>query len=356
MTLLALGAKPGSSTESQLKCVLAEFINKNAILAAYSKIGSAYTREELGISFGNQIWVAEGMPISEAYRDDVLQLYTQVDSLNFTNDGPREINAWVEELTHGRIRQLVTSLPPHTQLVMANAVYFNQNWTIPFDKMQDMPFNLLNGSVVNTRMMSREDSNIKFGKFRLSNNFNYEIIRIPYEKPNQNSEFEFQILIPDSKDGKGAEALRNLEDHFESEIKRGDRLKLFKQIQKCANYQTGQVLLKMPRFQWEAQTDASQLLKSMDILDVFTNKSELDRLTGSSNSLAVDNILHRAFINVSLSGTEAAAATLVKIVLLSLPPRPVEVRVDRPFIYMIYDTGRDIPVLVGRMVDPSSRS
>ena len=106
------------------------------------------------------------MPISEAYRDDVLQLYTQVDSLNFTNDGPREINAWVEELTHGRIRQLVTSLPPHTQLVMANAVYFNQNWTIPFDKMQDMPFNLLNGSVVNTRMMSREDSNIKFGKFR----------------------------------------------------------------------------------------------------------------------------------------------------------------------------------------------
>ena len=43
------------------------------------------------------------------------------------------------------------------------------------------------------------------------------------------------------------------------------------------------------------------------------DKSELDRLTGSSNSLAVDNILHRAFINVSLSGTEAAAATLVKV-------------------------------------------
>ena len=107
------------------------------------------------------------MPISEAYRADVLQLYTHVDSLNFTYDGPSQINAWVEELTHGRIRQLVSSLPPRTQLVMANAVYFNQNWTFPFEDMQvKMPFHLLNGSAVNTSMMMREDSNIKFGKFR----------------------------------------------------------------------------------------------------------------------------------------------------------------------------------------------
>ena len=43
------------------------------------------------------------------------------------------------------------------------------------------------------------------------------------------------------------------------------------------------------------------------------DRSELNRLTGGNNTLAVGDILHKAVISVDLSGTEAAAATFVQV-------------------------------------------
>ena len=42
------------------------------------------------------------------------------------------INRWVSDKTKGKITNILPSLPPDTQLVIANAVYFNANWADPF--------------------------------------------------------------------------------------------------------------------------------------------------------------------------------------------------------------------------------
>ncbi len=42
------------------------------------------------------------------------------------------INRWVSDKTKGKITNILSSLPPDTQLVVANAVYFNANWADPF--------------------------------------------------------------------------------------------------------------------------------------------------------------------------------------------------------------------------------
>lgn len=42
------------------------------------------------------------------------------------------INKWVAERTNGKITNILSSLPPDTQMVVANAVYFNANWADPF--------------------------------------------------------------------------------------------------------------------------------------------------------------------------------------------------------------------------------
>lgn len=42
------------------------------------------------------------------------------------------INKWVSDKTKGKITDILASLPPDTQLVVANAVYFNANWADPF--------------------------------------------------------------------------------------------------------------------------------------------------------------------------------------------------------------------------------
>ena len=53
------------------------------------------------------------------------------------------------------------------------------------------------------------------------------------------------------------------------------------------------------------------------------------------------------------SGTKAAAATAVVMKLTSaMPEQPLEVTVDRPFIFLIRDIQTGVILFVGRMVNP----
>ena len=57
---------------------------------------------------------------------------------------------------------------------------------------------------------------------------------------------------------------------------------------------------------------------------------------------------------MSKEGTEGAAATGAEIVLLSSAFNDrLDVVVDRPFVFVVCDKQNKIPVLVGRMMDPT---
>lgn len=54
------------------------------------------------------------------------------------------INRWVSDKTNGKITNILSNLQPDTQLVVANAVYFNGNWADPFspDLTRNEQFNV----------------------------------------------------------------------------------------------------------------------------------------------------------------------------------------------------------------------
>ena len=55
-------------------------------------------------------------------------------------------------------------------------------------------------------------------------------------------------------------------------------------------------------------------------------------------------------------GTEGAAATGVEIALFSANfGKQQDVTVDRPFIFLVIDKQNGIPVLVGKVTDPSQQ-
>ena len=64
-------------------------------------------------------------------------------------------------------------------------------------------------------------------------------------------------------------------------------------------------------------------------------------------------MLHKAFVSVDEAGTEAAAATAVIMELTAMPGEPVEVTIDRPFIFLIRDIESGTILFIGRVVNPS---
>src|SRR5262249_42632084 len=68
--------------------------------------------------------------------------------------------------------------------------------------------------------------------------------------------------------------------------------------------------------------------------------------------LAIDQVMHRAMIDVYEDGTEAAAATAITIVRTSAALSPEPFRVDRPFLFYIVDDATGAILFQGPVVDP----
>jgi serpin B len=71
----------------------------------------------------------------------------------------------------------------------------------------------------------------------------------------------------------------------------------------------------------------------------------------------MDRVMHKTFVAVDEEGTEAAAATVVDLTLggsLDDDDLPVvDFFVDRPFVFVIYNTRLACPLFMGRVMLPT---
>jgi serpin B len=72
--------------------------------------------------------------------------------------------------------------------------------------------------------------------------------------------------------------------------------------------------------------------------------------------LYISEVFHKTFLKLDEKGTEAAAATAVAMTPTSgmTPerPKPIEVRVDRPFLFAIQDRPSGACLFLGHVTDP----
>jgi len=84
----------------------------------------------------------------------------------------------------------------------------------------------------------------------------------------------------------------------------------------------------------------------------FTDDADFSGMTGK-RELFISDVVHKAFVAVDEAGTEAAAATAVIVGVTSVPVEPpVQVIVDRPFIFLIRDIDTGAILFLGRVLDP----
>jgi hypothetical protein len=111
--------------------------------------------------------------------------------------------------------------------------------------------------------------------------------------------------------------------------------------------------LTLPSFSASFETSLVQPFTQLGVTEAFdTRRANFSEIT-DKEGLAVTNIFHKALIEVDEEGSEAAALTGI-VLDIRTARVPQVIKVDRPFLFYIYDKEHDIPLFMGRIIDPSN--
>jgi serpin B len=113
-----------------------------------------------------------------------------------------------------------------------------------------------------------------------------------------------------------------------------------------------QVALGLPRFEFDYAASLVTPLRALGMTDAFDGElADFSGITGDRD-LVISEILHKAFVSVDEAGTEAAAATAVLFRTTGIPKEPIQVIVDRPFLFVLRDRPTGTVLFIGRVLEP----
>ncbi|MBM3176254.1 MAG: serpin family protein, partial [Chloroflexi bacterium] len=282
----------------------------------------------------NAIWGQKGYKFLPEFLDTLAQNYgAGLRTLDFKQASEASriiINDWVSQQTEGRIKDLIPrgAIDTLTRLVLTNAIYFNAAWQFPFQKeaTKDGVFHLLDGREVTVPMMRQTE------RLGYTEGTNYQAVELPYD----GRQLSMIILLP--RAGQFAEFEKSLDANQLKAITR--------------DMSSERIALTMPRYKFTSECSLSKTLTAMGMSDAFGGSADFSGMTGN-RELLISDVFHKAFVAVDEEGTEAAAATAVIMAATAMPGAPIEVTVDRPFIFLIRDIETGTLLFIGRVLNPS---
>jgi serpin B len=267
------------------------------------------------------------------------------EAFDFARDADRargKINTWAEEQTRQKIKDLIPqgALTADTRLVLVNALYLKAPWEKPFEKLATTarPFRPTPGSSRNVPTM------VRTAHLGHATEDGLTVVTLDY----LGSGLQFVIILPDEGTSVDAAAGRITPDHFTrwAELGKGRRQNLS---------------LYLPKFKVEGTTLAlGEALRALGVRSAFDEPRGSANFEGiaprkANDYLAISKVFHKTFIALDEEGTEAAAATAVLMSLFGAaaePAKPIEVRVDRPFLFAIQHRASGTCLFLGRISEP----
>jgi serpin B len=280
------------------------------------------------------LWVDRGFAILPDFiRTSEQQFHATPQAAGFSHhpdDARSLINRWVNEKTKGKIADLFApgALTRDTRLVLASAVYFNGKWQSKFDPTATKPgdFHTTSTAAVQTQFMHQTS------RFPYAETATAQILELPYG----GGSLAFDVILP-----KPGTPLTTLEDAL-----RSDGFSAW-----IGNLQRKQVEVALPKFRAESAFSLKTALSAMGMPSAFTNAADFSGIDGRRD-LTISQVAHKAFIDVSEEGTEAAAATGVAVSLTAFA-QPVAFHADHPFLFFIRDTRNGAILFAGRLEQPT---
>ena len=281
------------------------------------------------LKLANSIWPQIDYPVLQSFLDLNTEYYnSEVIPVDFKDSGViPQVNAWVENNTDGLIKETLKELPPGVVMLLINAIYFKGAWKTEFDpeNTHAADFYTPNDTITVDMMHIPEND------FPYFANDLFQAIDLPYG----DSIFSMSVFLP-------------REGHTVDEVIAEMNANTWEAW--LSSFQTQAVQLFLPKFKLEYEKKLKRTLSDMGMEIAFTDSADFSKMVYGGGVL-IDEVIHKAFVEVNEQGTEAAAVTVVIIKETSVGSTPM-VNVNRPFVFVIRDNRTNSILFMGKVMNP----
>lgn len=323
-------------------------IGQTLVLPMYSqeilctKIQSVDAKLGPNVTNAKAIAVDVSYRVSEAYLQLVKHMVKadlfDVDFVKKPVDAAGSINKWVFDKTNSHIKELIKpeNITPFTRLVLLSAIYLKANWQNPFEThhTSEMNYRCFDGTEKKVPMMYQKQEASYF------ENHDVQVVWRDFERQ-KDSAAQLQALI----------VLPRQKVAFDAFVKSINTTKL-------DQWKTGAlrryVELFMPQCSLKQRQSVKKPLMAMGMKQPFSRQADFFNISPKLD-IAIEDVIHEAYMQIDEAGVEAAGATGVTIGLKSfapIPNDPVVVRCNRPFIVIIQEKSTNLVLFVAVVCTP----
>lgn len=345
LALCYVGAK--NETRDELKKLLKiDDMDEIEINEANSIINLNMQNDLLPYTMANKVFCSKKFNINNEYVELIKQNYSgEIERLDFSN---REqscdlVNNWVSEKTKNKIDRIVNeeTFNEAVSMFLVNAIYFKGSWLKSFNENDSIekPFYLIDGSVKVTKFMRLFGSNLWVQEL---DEFGLNASRCSF--PFNDNNTHLSVILPNS-----------INDLYQVESKINNEL--FKKILSAYEDAFPNTDVLIPKFKFEFDQEISSTLSELGAKKMFSGQADFSGIS-MTYGLKIDEVIHRAVIDINEKGAEAAAASAIRIVpLTSMPSHlrgPLKVfNCDRPFIFIIHNVYTNQIIFMGKYMNPN---
>jgi serpin B len=320
LAVLLVGEKSGDIGE------LGARLTRAGVLAPHRA-----NEDEPVIAVANTLWTDESVGILTSFVDELGRWSSGTVREAPFRRAPAQAREMINTAVAKTTRDLIPELLPDgviaedTVSALVNALYLKCAWRYRFNEgaTTPNPFHTPYGTVAVPMMTLSE-------QIGYAATDGWQVVRLPAI-----GGVEAVVLLPD---GALASAESGLDADLLARLLDAPR--------------TRQVQLWLPRMQVRTRTELTTPLTRLGVGTAFTDAADLSGITAAR--LAVQAVLHEAVLKIDEQGLEGAAATAMMMRMVSMPMgRPVEVRVDRPFLLVVRHQETGVVYFLARVTDPS---
>ncbi len=282
---------------------------------------------EVDLKLTNSIWYSDFYTISDDFRKKMAYNFaTSIYRRNFYSASTiDEINAWASRNTNGMINSVIDEIPAFCNLMWYNALFFQGNWDNKFDVKQTKNENFFGSLKTSNIPMMRQENLMPYSKTQ-----ELHMTSIPFG----GYSYMFDIIMPINPANK--DFWKNLDYETYQQLLGAGHMVI--------------VNIIMPRLSVNNRIALSDILIDMG----FPVHELTFNSTGITGMFPIESIGigQSCAFEVDEEGAKAAAVTggLATSDGKEHPePERVEMRVDRPFVYLIRERTTGAIVMMGHI-------